>query len=215
MSQVDLERIFNNQKNDPVNKDRRFIEDGYVDYEKFKKAKKKILFILKEAHVRDETSEGSTIDWVNNYLNIELRNEMPSAQRRASTFMLRSLAVQLAGMKGEEILIEFPKNCEDLLQNIKQVAIMNLNKSGGSNRVKGKPYNEYIKNNEKYIENQIDTIIDSAMDEGLIIACCGAGAKDRVCNIKRFNADIISLQHPSNRKSYDDKHNEALSAVKI
>ena len=41
-------------KNDPLHRGKVFIEDGIIDYNKWKKAKKKIMFFLKEAYGGDK-----------------------------------------------------------------------------------------------------------------------------------------------------------------
>ena len=133
-----------------------FIKDGYIDEESYKKASKKILFILKEANIqayRSENdlhnpSEASQICFYRNYICSEEEKPKVLNTPRQQEKMGRIAHYIFTGSKIADI--------KEVKNALKCCAFMNINKRGGSN--KASKVNAYLSKYQKFVNKQIEIL---------------------------------------------------------
>lgn len=158
-----------------------FIPDGIVNEEKWEKLpfEKRILFILKEAY-EDDHNKGK---WS---LNEELNKSGPW-----STIWYRVCEWTYGILKSSDKEIEkfgpYEKNNEDMCDIIRNIAVMNIKKSGGESKSTYEEISAYAYADREEIVREIELI-----DPGIIV--CGSTFKD----INRITDNKIKKEKESN-----------------
>ncbi len=186
-----LDALFEEWKNKIYSDQNIFIRDGIINENEWNKTDKKILFICKEANNKSEESWDFR-GWWSKSINY--------------TFAYR-IAEWSSG-----ILQNFPSfdsinDNEKKFDAIQQIAILNVNKTGGKATSKDANLKIHIEESKKFILKQIEII-----EPNIIISCIGDELNDFLFSdekwsqsgyailVKRYgNAKLISFVHPSSR----------------
>ncbi len=196
---------FVNNSWDKIEKDS-FWYDGIIDYECYSKAKIRILFIAKEADAKHSNHEEaskphSCLDWYNNLIypqNYSRKYEDKVKMREK----IARMAYYILNMSPEidEEKRRIPTQ-EEYLDALKYVAIMNINKRGGSSSSKWKMLKSYVEDYGEKIKAEIEIIKPD------IIICLGT-RKLLQDILNTINIQYIDMWHPGiwgrSLKKYDN-----------
>jgi hypothetical protein len=175
----------------------RLITDGIIDIESFNRAKRKILWILKEAN-NPEPISWSLREFILNYLK--------DYKYWAHTFGL-PCQISWAVLNGIEDLNKVPC-AKDITDAMWQVAVINIKKTGGTNRADGRVIKQSYDRDKALIREQIE-----AIGPDIIINCSGIWdiltdfkTKGEISHIDSFrraaykDGVIINAYHPAQKR---------------
>lgn len=131
-----------------------FIEDGFICYEKYSEAKKKILFILKESNTKDYV-EGShsQVGFYTNWINAGEGLNQGKQQLKMGL-----MAYILSESIKNEIVLSKEEAENVAKKYLEKAAFMNVNKRGGENQSDSSKLGNYVKYYRRNIEAEIDVI---------------------------------------------------------
>lgn len=169
-----------------------FTLDGYINEEKYNNAKQKILFILKEADIKEkrEIDEDNQINWYINFLN--WLNNKETQLIKDSSFTRENIARMSAYILNKDIYSR-----TELKEALESIAIMNINKRGGSGRCNDEElYNLYYKKYKEFILKQIEIC-----EPDIIISMCGQKINEELeQQTQNSSLVFVSMVHPSRGK---------------
>lgn len=188
-----------------------FFKDGIIDPETWFNNKFRPLFILKEVH--DKSQENRCI----NFVAMEEGNDYDIWQRKGMWHAFGTLAkgiISSVESKGKITSYEelYKDSIEKYRDTLRQIAIINVKKLSGGNRVDSdtsietKHFTCHARKFADKLKQQIELIKPS------IIICCGSEVKDcfEVINCKIYGIPTVMGLHPAtnpNRRRsmfYDD-----------
>ena len=214
-----------------------FTRDGYIDEKEYKKSKKKVLFILKESNIlkgrnveSNEIKEDEQADFYSYFLKekIVINGETKEIYKYDSnTNMIIPIAYadyknkykffdnipkqkeKMARMAKYILDKEITSSYKELCNALKQVAFMNINKMGGTNKTNSKELYLYYKKYKNFILKEIEIL-----EPQVIVIMVG---NSKIVNDLNFelneklekNIKIIPMLHTATRgRSLNIKNDE-------
>ena len=203
-----------------------FVKDGYIDEEEYNCSNKRILFILKESHILngDDCTKQEKIQvdeqrkfYTNFFKEYTEENEMiykidknniivpvayANREKYHKYFDNRSKQKEKIARMARYIIDErITSNYSKLCEALKQVAFMNINKMGGTDRTKPQNLKLYYKKYKKFILKEIEIL-----NPDIIVVMCGLDEFIEDLNKRGFK--IIKMFHTAVRGKYLNLCNE-------
>lgn len=151
-----------------------FVADGYIDKNCYDKSDYKVLFILKEANIKEygASIDSSQAGFYTDYINGGKPN-IPKQQEK-----IGRMAYYL--QNGENENAKIPSEAQ-LKNALKCAAFMNINKRGGAKNTNSQKINAYYNKYEQFIKKEIELI-----NPNCIVIIGTTGAND---SINKFAAE--------------------------
>jgi hypothetical protein len=187
-------------------KNKSYVKDGIIYFDKYSKCKPKILWILKESHAKDKSESWDHrgfLGWslVTNYQ--KWKNTHGSIVRAS-----HGLLNQVSDVSKIKHLSQFTKEeVDDIMQNI---AVINVKKNVGDSVSNSKEICREYNENKEVILGQIELI-----DPDVIINCSGVSQIYRDYSEKVEGKIFINTYHPAQTTISRDKYCQGiLTAVR-
>lgn len=165
-----------------------FKPDGVICPEKFFSQNERYLFIAKECH--DEGDENNF--WL---------QEVAQGDKESEKFSKR-FSVLVNALISNDFT-----NISQSTEAFNYIAFMNLNKRGGFASCDPRVLEAYTEHYKNYILDEIKLINPTT------IICCGADVRKLIEKFISSDVKIISIWHPSYRRSYGDHLNKLKEAL--
>lgn len=179
-----------------------FVADGYIDKNCYGKSGYKVLFILKEANIKeyDVSIDSSQAGFYTDYINGGKPN-IPKQQEK-----IGRMAYYL--QNGENENAKIPSEAQ-LKNALKCAAFMNINKRGGAKNTNPQKINAYYNKYEQFIKKEIELINPNCI---VIIGTTGANV-----SINMFAAEnkirAINMWHTAYRMSGQKRSDKPIYAL--
>ena len=171
-----------------------FSPDGIICEESYINANTRVLFICKESNISSSLDDGKLCADRSFWLQDVLIDSKKT--NRAGSRFINGLSVLYNAVKN------YPSEKVDTdNDSLKEVAFINLNKMGGTNKSNYTIIKNYVDSFKKYIIEQIELI------NPYLIVCCSQDVKKIVDECKLAgNRKTVQVNHPSFfKESYKDK----------
>ena len=193
-----------------------FTKDGMVDPEAYEVSSCKILVVLKEANIADNKTEEwlkeHMIDdqryWYREFVNGTIHEvvwtDENGCRKKSDNIPQKESIGRMAYLlqkytKNQKIDANRPSG-KEIQDAVKQVAFMNLNKRGGSQKVNEKVLNDYVEEYKNEIKEEIEIL-----QPDYIIWCAGEKPMGKILEKKNG----IEMLHPAAGR-YIYRNNEEL-----
>ena len=193
-----------------------FTKDGMVDPEAYEVSSCKILVVLKEANIADKKTEEwlkeHMIDdqryWYREFVNGTIQEgvwtDENGCRKKSDNIPQKESIGRMAYLlqkytKNQKIDANRPSG-KEIQDAVKQVAFMNLNKRGGSQKVNEKVLNDYVEEYKNEIKEEIEIL-----QPDYIIWCAGEKPMGKILEKKNG----IEMLHPAAGR-YIYRNNEEL-----
>ena len=193
-----------------------FTKDGMVDPEAYEVSSCKILVVLKEANIADNKTEEwlkeHMIDdqryWYREFVNGTIQEgvwtDENGCRKKSDNIPQKESIGRMAYLlqkytKNQKIDANRPSG-KEIQDAVKQVAFMNLNKRGGSQKVNEKVLNDYVEEYKNEIKEEIEIL-----QPDYIIWCAGEKPMGKILEKKNG----IEMLHPAAGR-YIYRNNEEL-----
>lgn len=164
-----------------------FHYDGFINYEKYKTAKQRILFVFKEPN-KPEKCVCSQTCWYNEFIE---KNENGSSKMREKVARMAYDLLYVSADEDDIHALSKPKD-EEIKIALEQVAVMNIKKSGGGKTCDMEELRKYYSEwNDKILE-EIRIIAPD-----LIIWCAGIPIKSEIMALCK---NILKVYHPDSAR---------------
>lgn len=174
--------------------EQRFIEDGIIDFKKWEKSPRKVLFLLKEAYDTNQDSSGFSLT--------TLVREKWKGPKGTTWWRMGYWAYLLQNISISN-LPDYPANKREAKEALLSSAVVNIRKSGGKKKSDPKVIAEYATRDRDLLRRQIDDISPN------FVVCGGtwpqtkhiwpyaSGVSSRFLRNDEIN--IINFWHPATR----------------
>ncbi len=158
-----------------------FVADGCIDYDQYYQSDKKVLFILKEPAICNR--------------NNPAKPHLEAIENQIDNHWFKAL-MEKGGAEDKKYYDRFNSIIETLGVNQESVALMNINKRGGSGATDDKRLFAYLSHYENRIKDEI-----KLLNPTIIISCIGTGKTSKQL-FDLNNNDYISISYANNKTAW-------------
>ena len=216
------------QKEPWKNRDRlrnHFVEDGFVYEDAYRNAKRKVLFVLKEANIADNKEESHYLaddfhdKWYRDFA--EGRYDINSGKIKAKNEKDKEYSVdnpgnqiQLIGrmnyiLQGElPFLARINPTVKDIQESVKSVAFMNLNKRGGAGETNAEKFIRYCEKYRIFVQREIQII-----NPDVIVWCAREVNPEKILGTK-YDKKVLKMTHPAGKIYIENEDKDLINSLK-